>query len=222
MYWHIFGIKCPILFDRALNRWWKPEFDSTILENQFLETTSWQVKLRYRYALTYILIISFSWMLYFIIFQYSHWIPCACLCLFSIVITFGLLLVTFSTYYQRHRDAVSILTAVILCALSLTSFANYHDRKHENSDMTVTAIFSLCVEVILLIYTLIPISLHVSFICGSVYSFLHELLLWLLVPGRKTTLIIIRIFLHICTHIIGSHMLIMTEARSRSTFLKVS
>ncbi|XP_077069850.1 adenylate cyclase type 9 [Siphateles boraxobius] len=94
--------------------------------------------------------------------------------------------------------------------------------------------FSLGMEVLSLLYSFLHVRLYASLLLGLLYSVLFETLGWMhliqangwsnsteehletlywLIPGRA--------ILHVCAHIIGIHLFIMSEVRSRSTFLKV-
>ncbi|TRY97280.1 hypothetical protein DNTS_020575 [Danionella cerebrum] len=94
--------------------------------------------------------------------------------------------------------------------------------------------FSLGMEVLSLLYSFLHVRFYASLLLGLLYSVLFETLGWMhlmqrdgwmnsteehletlywLIPGRA--------ILHVCAHIIGIHLFIMSEVRSRSTFLKV-
>ncbi|KAM6957239.1 adenylate cyclase type 9 [Aplochiton taeniatus] len=95
--------------------------------------------------------------------------------------------------------------------------------------------FSLCMEVLLLLYSVLHVRLYASVLLGLLYSVLFEALGWLhLVPAGKGWSLTpdsdwetlrwlgpAKALLHLCAHLIGIHLFIMSEVRSRSTFLKV-
>lgn len=111
--------------------------------------------------------------------------------------------------------------------------------------------FSLGMEVLLLLYSVLHLRLYASVLLGLLYSVLFEALGWLhLVPsgggdggyGGGTDGLLggdmgvlrveaeaetlwwlapAKVLLHLCAHLIGIHLFIMSEVRSRSTFLKV-
>lgn len=95
--------------------------------------------------------------------------------------------------------------------------------------------FSLCIEVLLLLYSVLHIRLYASLLLGLVYSVLYESLGWLHLTqtGGSWGLSSLsdwetlkwlgpaKALLHLCAHAIGIHLFIMSEVRSRSTFLKV-
>ncbi|XP_073713847.1 adenylate cyclase type 9-like [Misgurnus anguillicaudatus] len=100
--------------------------------------------------------------------------------------------------------------------------------------MSPVGTFSLGMEVLSLLYSFLHVRLYASLLLGLLYSVLFEMLGWMhlfwedgwsgsteehletlywLIPGRA--------ILHLCAHIIGIHLFIMCEVRSRCTFLKV-
>ncbi|XP_051994436.1 LOW QUALITY PROTEIN: adenylate cyclase type 9 [Xyrauchen texanus] len=94
--------------------------------------------------------------------------------------------------------------------------------------------FSLGMEVLSLLYSFLHVRLYASVLLGLLYSILFETLGWMhLIHGQEWShfpeehletlywLIPGRVILHLCAHIIGIHLFIMSEVRSRSTFLKV-
>lgn len=95
--------------------------------------------------------------------------------------------------------------------------------------------FSLCIEVLLLLYSVLHVRLYASVLLGFLYSVFFEGLGWLHLTragdGWNLTsqsdwdtlswLGPAKALLHLCAHAIGIHLFIMSEVRSRSTFLKV-
>lgn len=95
--------------------------------------------------------------------------------------------------------------------------------------------FSLCIEVLMLLYSLLHVRLYASVLLGFLYSVFFESLGWLHLTqtGDNWTLISksdwdtlswlgpAKALLHLCAHAIGIHLFVMSEVRSRSTFLKV-
>lgn len=95
--------------------------------------------------------------------------------------------------------------------------------------------FSLCIEVLMLLYSVLHVRLHASVLLGFLYSVVFECLGWLHLTqaGDNWTFVSqtdwdtlnwlgpAKALLHLCAHAIGIHLFIMSEVRSRSTFLKV-
>lgn len=122
--------------------------------------------------------------------------------------TLFILLFTKSNLYKRFHFPVSIMTAIVMFALSLMSVGTV-------SVLTPVGDFSLCIEILMIIYTVIPLPLYVCVILGILYSILFECFINSIFPMP------IRVLCHVCVHIIGIHILVMTNVRMRGTFMKV-
>nr|XP_019957386.1 PREDICTED: adenylate cyclase type 9-like [Paralichthys olivaceus] len=95
--------------------------------------------------------------------------------------------------------------------------------------------FSLCIEVLLLLYSVLHVRLYASVLLGLFYSVFFESLGWLHLTQAGANWSIAsqsdwdtlcwlgpaKALLHLCAHAIGIHLFIMSEVRTRSTFLKV-
>ncbi|XP_060882275.1 adenylate cyclase type 9-like [Labrus mixtus] len=95
--------------------------------------------------------------------------------------------------------------------------------------------FSLCIEVLLLLYSVLHVRLYASVLLGFLYSVFFECLGWLHLTQAEDNWNLTyqsdldtlrwlgpaKALLHLCAHAIGIHLFIMSEVRSRSTFLKV-
>ncbi|XP_078046185.1 adenylyl cyclase 13E isoform X2 [Augochlora pura] len=172
------GISLPVPFERAAPRsWWNPKFDSEILEEQFKRSAFPQIRLRFRYALTYILLVSLSWLAYFVIIgtEYNTTSWPAITVVFTIIGTMvsAVLYLTHTDYYKTYVLQISLGVAFMLCILSLLFLAivpPYIDG------LTLVGHFALCSEILLLIYTVLPMPLYVCVGISTVYSFLFEFL----------------------------------------------
>ncbi|CAG5897787.1 unnamed protein product [Menidia menidia] len=101
--------------------------------------------------------------------------------------------------------------------------------------LSTVGTFSLCIEVLLLLYSVLHVRLYASVLLGSLYSVFFECLGWLHLTqagdgwslasasdwDTLSWLGPAKALLHLCAHAIGIHLFIMSEVRSRSTFLKV-
>ncbi|XP_007433928.1 adenylate cyclase type 9, partial [Python bivittatus] len=90
--------------------------------------------------------------------------------------------------------------------------------------------FSLCVEALLLLYAVLHLPLYLSVLLGLGCSVLFEALGYrfrdercFAPPGDRLAHweLLGKALLHLCIHATGVHLFIMSEVRSRSTFLKV-
>ncbi|XP_046625230.1 adenylate cyclase type 9 isoform X1 [Neodiprion virginianus] len=176
------GIGLPIPFERAAPRsWWHPKFDSEILEDQFKRSAYPQIRLRFRYALGYILLLSLSWLAYFIVIgmestDTSVWPAGASIAgVFGAVgaMALAVLYFTHTDYYRFYVLPTSLLVASVLCFLSLLFVALVPPQSDR---LTRVGHFALCTEILLLIYTVIPMPLYACVGICSVYSFSFEFL----------------------------------------------
>lgn len=185
-----------------------------------------------RYALLYVLLVSLSWFVYFLSSglggMLTHW-PILCSILAALVISIvGLLLLTHTDFFHAHFLSVSLFFAVLLYILSL-SFVTFAPSRFNqflefSSDISPVGHFSICIEVLLLVYTVIPLPLYVCVISGIFYSVAFELLTWILHDSVISAInyhIIVRFLSQLSIHLIGLHILIMTNVRMRGTFMKV-
>lgn len=177
-----------------------------------------------RYALLYIILSSLIWFCYhlYIVNKEIPRLELITLCVSYIVIlsTSAMLFwLTYMRFYRIHTTFVSSLTATILCGTSLillvfTSFQLFSPLGH----------FSICIEIILLIYTVIPMRLWQNCLFAVTYSVLFEIgsIQYSIQHAEHTyKILILRSLLHLCVHLVGIHILIMNVVRMRGTFIEV-
>lgn len=185
----------------------------------------------YSYGLWYILLISLTWLLYFttigILNSLDYWLL-RCVILTTVVVAISaVLMLTYRDIFIIHMLPLSATVALALCFLSLAFLVIIPLRLGTNDASTVTDIspighFAFCIEILLLIYTVFPLRLYMCITIGVFYSILFELLTWILhVEEYAVAMVMVRILLHLCIHLIGLHILVMTNVRMRNTFMKV-
>lgn len=126
---------------------------------------------------------------------------------------------TYTKFYRIHTTFVSIITSAMLCGTSLTvlkftSIELFSPLGH----------FSICIEIILLIYTMIPFRLWQNCALAAIYSILFEIGSLRsddISPAVNYKIIAMRLMLHLCVHLVGFHILIMNVVRMRGTFIEV-
>ncbi|XP_012231620.1 adenylate cyclase type 9 isoform X2 [Linepithema humile] len=172
------GVNLPVPFERAAPRsWWNPRFDSEILEEQYRRSAFPQIRLRFRYALTYILLVSLCWLVYFVIIgienSTSTWAAIAGA--FGIVgaMVSGVLYLTYTDYYKSYVQPISLGVAFMLCFLSLLFLAVVPPHM---GGLTQVGHFALCSEILLVIYTVLPMPLYACVGISTLYSFMFEFL----------------------------------------------
>ncbi|KYN08595.1 Adenylate cyclase type 9 [Cyphomyrmex costatus] len=240
------GISLPVPFERAAPRsWWNPRFDSEILEEQFKRSAFPQIRLRFRYALTYILLVSLSWLTYFVIIglenDTSTWAAIAGVFGIVGIIISAVLYLTHTDYYKCYVLPISLGVATTLCFLSLLFLALVPPHV---DGLTLVGHFALCSEILLVIYTVLPMPLYACVGISTLYSFILNSSIPSVMTVTNSTVnllpvdnyinnnlftddidfstnLAIRILMQICIHLIGVHILIMTFVRMRGTFMKV-
>ncbi|XP_013185832.2 adenylate cyclase type 9 [Amyelois transitella] len=226
------GLKLPIAFERAApGTWWNPRFDSEILEGQYRSSSFRQIRLRFRFALLYILIFSISWFVYFVGLGLNgvtvKW-PFLCSMFGGVLlITSVMLFVTFTNIYKVYTFKLSLVMALALCTLSLslvTLTTQLDLDASQAADISQSGHFTMCIEILLIIYTLTPLPLFACVIIGLLYSIVFEVLnifLHLTEQQWQGPGMFVRVLLQLCVHIIGVHIYLMTFVRMRGTFMKV-
>uniref|UniRef100_A0A8C5HBE7 adenylate cyclase n=1 Tax=Gouania willdenowi TaxID=441366 RepID=A0A8C5HBE7_GOUWI len=236
--------RMPQLFERSAGHFWDPKFDSSILEEACRERCFPQTQRRFRYVLFYLVVAGFLWGLYFAANPYrcdraAFLLPTASFLLFCLL----LFLLTFTKLYCRCYNQASLLLIVVTFILTLSPHiqtsglteAEAPDDNGWSPCLSPVGSFSLCIEVLLLLYSVLHVRLYASVLLGLFYSVLFECLGWLhLTQGEQNWIFIsqfdwdtlrwlgpAKALLHLCAHAIGIHLFIMSEVRSRSTFLKV-
>ncbi|XP_071427756.1 adenylate cyclase type 9 isoform X2 [Pithys albifrons albifrons] len=236
--------KLPQLFERASSKWWNPKFDSNNLEEACMERCFPQTQRRFRYALFYIGVACLLWGIYFGVHmrekQIVFMVPALCFLLVCV----AFFVFTFTKTYARHYVWTSLVLTLLVFALTLApqfqalrpvSGSGDMSNRTPPADLTDTCLsqvgsFSMCIEVLLLLYTVMHLPLYLSLFLGLSYSVLFETFGYHfrdencftpLGAGAVYWELLSKAFLHICIHAIGIHLFIMSEVRSRSTFLKV-
>lgn len=240
--------EAPPLFERSAAQCWDPKFDSPILEEACQERCFPQTQRRFRYVLFYLAVASVLWGVYFGVNNdrcspITFLVPTACF----LVLLVLLFVFTFSQAYTRLYNQTSLFLIAVTFALTLSpqtqtagftemDWAGGGNASYQSREPLImpcispVGTFSLCIEVLLLLYSVLHVRLYASVLLGLLYSILFEAFGWLpLLQGRYGNseehilhwLGPSKALLHLCAHVIGIHLFIMSEVRSRSTFLKV-
>lgn len=132
-----------------------------------------------------------------------------------LTISFGLLWITHKAFYRIHTTFISSLTAALLCSISLILIVT-------TSITTPLGHFCICIQIILLIYTAIPLRLWQNCLFAGIYSMLFEIgSHYYTTAGPTYQILIFRCLLQICVHLLGVHILIMNVVRMRGTFIEI-
>ncbi|XP_034297281.2 adenylate cyclase type 9 [Pantherophis guttatus] len=234
--------RAPQLFERASSRWWDPRFDSSNLEQACRERRFPQTRRRLRYALCYLGAAALLWG------AYLGWrrggggaAAAAGVALAFLAACLAALLFTFTRAYGRHPAGSSLALTLLVLALPLATQlptapgpgagGNGSARAAPPPCLSPVGSFSLCVAALLLLYAVPHLPLYLSLLFGLGGSALFEALgygfrderCFARPPGQRLAPweLLGKALLHLCIHATGVHLFIMSEVRSRSTFLKV-
>ena len=207
--------RLPKLFERVSRKWWDPQFDSEALEKQLISSYFQQTRRRFQYALSYIIIACIAWCIFFAAVQEVNWIPFLAGSVVLLVICLVVLGFTFSNIYERLLLPTSIVVSILLYGFCLLNFILV------GPVISAVGTFTGMTEILLLLYTVIPLPLCATIIIGVLYSITFEVLSGTLTSMSGVNYIIGRALLHVCIHMIGIHIFLMSQSRKRSTFLKV-
>ena len=206
-----------VLFERASGSWWNPKFDSPILEKELQRHYFPHTRRRFQYALIYIIMACVAWAAFFGGTKLSlRWLYFLGGALVLAAIAVLILVFTRFAVYERFVLPTSLFLSFLLCGLLLASFT------FEEPDVSPVGTFAGSLEVLLLFYTFIPMPLFVSVPMGVVYSIAYEVLVAYRYDKMKgTEFIVSKVLLHLCLHLLGIHIFIITQVRHRSNFWKV-
>ncbi|XP_049900153.1 adenylate cyclase type 9 isoform X4 [Epinephelus moara] len=255
--------KAPPLFERSAAQCWDPKFDSPILEDACQERCFPQTQRRFRYVLFYLAVAAVLWGVYFGVNSdrcnpVTFLAPTASFLVVLVLLFFFTLTQPYTWLYNQTSLLLIAVTFAITLAPQIQTagyteleWAGDRNVSYRSPDkvapptpcISPVGTFSLCMEVLLLLYSVLHVRLYASVLLGLLYSILFEALEWLPLLQRSydttgwgtglagsgadwegDTLCWLgpaKALLHLCAHVIGIHLFIMSEVRSRSTFLKV-
>lgn len=212
---HAVTTKQPLFFERAASSWWNPCFDSDILEEQYRKNYYKTTRRRFQFSLLYIIVACISWVIYFGALQLDNWVMYLSGAVACCIVTLIAVILTFTPVYPKFSLPIAVLLSLIVCSFLLLSAQTFTD-----ADLSPVAGFTGSAEILILMYTLIPLPLFVAVIIGLLHSAVFEVLS--VVSGLSTVNFVpARILLHLGIHLIGIHIYYISQARKRSTFLKV-
>ncbi|XP_052861579.1 adenylate cyclase type 9 [Anopheles cruzii] len=243
------SVMLPVAFERAAPRsWFNPRFDSPVLEGQYQASVFPQLRLKFRFALFYILLCSLVWLLYFLLDAGpTTYTPLTVAIGLIFVFTLLGLWVSGTDIFRAYTNLLSSACAILLCMFSLSLLLLTREA------LSPLGHFSICIEIVLLVYTIIPLPLWLCCTITILYSLCFEVISFLQQthfdynsrpngamihsePGNSGSssvsnegddntflckIIMIRVLIQLCVHLIGVQILVMTVVRMRGTFMKV-
>lgn len=208
----------PLFFERASSQWWKPTFDSEILEEEFQRFTAHNQR-RLVNALIYVCLVCITWGIFFAVLRREVGIEIVIgdACFVALVIAL-ILFTKFSEMFKNCASFVSLFASVLLIAMELSLFAF-------PTALSNPARFCMCTCAIMLIYTMIHSHhLYICILMTVAFSVAHEVLSDVVRDEKEDSRpleIICRLVLHMCIHLFGIQIFFMAQVRERSTFWKV-
>ncbi|XP_061455584.1 adenylate cyclase type 9 isoform X2 [Rhineura floridana] len=237
--------RLPQLFERASPKWWNPKFDSSNLEEACLEHCFPRTRRLFRYALSYLGAAGLLWGGYLALRLRprggGRLAPFVASAVAFVAACLAFFLFTFTRAYGRHPVRTSLTLTGLVFALTLApqfqalgapaaEAANGNASASPSGPcLSQVGSFSMCIEALLLLYTVMHLPLYLSLLLGLSYSVLFETVGYYFreescfAPFGDRLVswdLLSKALLHVCIHATGIHLFIMSEVRSRSTFLK--
>ena len=89
-----------------------------------------------------------------------------------------------------------------------------------DSDISPAGLYSFYLDILILLYTVVPLPLYGTLMLCVAYSVLFEFLLCWAVPERVALSTLgLNVLIHLCIHLLGIHIIITTQVRMRDTFM---
>ena len=123
----------------------------------------------------------------------------------------------YSNFYQSHCYVVSIILSLMACSVFLCGASTTHGAQPGGgsaaAELSPSAQFCIYLEILFLIYTLVPLPLYGTVVLGACYSLVFEILMSVNVPARVADFhtVLINILTHLYIHVIGAHIKITIE-----------
>lgn len=210
----------PKPFERSNGSLFNPRFDSEILENFLIECYFPQARRLFRCIVYYVAIASACWALFFGLIQFSyrtdHWRYFIGGSVILFIVMVVLLMFTYTVAFKQYYKIVGFFLAVILVIVVQLPFV-FHDP-----DISPVGTFCGVVEILILLYSFLPLNLYFSAGLGALLSASSEVLTALRFPQMcAVDYIICKLLLHLIIHLIGIFIYIMSNTRVRSNFSKI-
>ncbi|XP_066145392.1 adenylate cyclase type 9 [Euwallacea fornicatus] len=213
----------PIPFERASQKsWWDPTFDSEILEDQYKKSAFPHYRFKLRYAIYYSICESVFWLIYLIcqgfLIDFSRNLTLQVI-LFFILLLYNILVLflTYTKLFREHIYSISLGYAICSATLSLLLLI-----------LSPRGQICLCIQLLILIYSLIPVKLYMALTLAILYSISFELLVSAIFrPASdaetvsKVSVVFVKMLSYVAIHLIGLHIYLMNNVRMRQTFMKV-
>ncbi|KAK4470787.1 hypothetical protein MN116_005647 [Schistosoma mekongi] len=208
-------IKGFYLFERCSGGILNLKFDSEVLESFYYKCTYPSSRGRFRFGAAFTTFLSIAWLVYFSVLQPSCLMYRVGFSL-GVIISIAYFVTSFIDRLFRSRAIlISGSHAWISCFLGLLAFAP------SEPGATLAFNLSLILQLVLITYTMVPLRLwQLLAICGpvSILQIILASMRYGQVPGWFVLLIFVG---HLCVHLIGINLHLMSQVWRRSTFLRM-
>lgn len=163
--------------------------------------------------------ISTTWAAYFLIIGLmgdTRFWPLVCSLLLVLILLLAMSVIfTYSKLYQTYMAPLTVAVAVLLIILSLVFLIIVRPLPIGN--------FAFCVQILFVMYTLVPLKLYLSLILGVCFSVMFELVLYFIQDDQShyMSIEVMKTLSHLAIHIICFHICMINNVRLRNTFMKV-
>jgi len=217
--------RMPVLFERSVMGCLNPRFDSENLESRLKERFFPQDQRKFRSALVYVMLSCLCWIVFFVTMKTStnHWVAHTAGASVFIFITILTFILTYLKIYSKHYYLIHSVYAFLVCLFCLLRFL-FVGKEDIGSQMLMSSVGSFCsgVEVILLIYNLIPLPLYAAFTLSLLFTAIFKgLFSWRMIRSPSVEFIICVILLLVCVHVVCFSLHLMSTIRKHSTFLRI-
>lgn len=224
--------RLPMLFERSRFGFFNPRFDSDELERDMEKSFFPSTRRQFKCALFYIMFASLCWVAYTgvraFLEQSSSWN--VYIISFSILFFLTLIcyILTFLKAYRRFYFVLSVFYSIVLCVISLFCSGGFSialDKDFIDCNKMNMPSFCHLVEVVLLLYRLIPLPLYFAAGLSIVYSVLHAALtisyLQRCEGHHDVALDIGHVMLMLCIQLVCISVFIMSSVQKHSTFWRI-
>ncbi|KAF8571918.1 hypothetical protein P879_00741 [Paragonimus westermani] len=204
------------LFERCTGGFLNSKFDSDLLESFYSECSFPRATGRFRFGTVFIAFACVIWLLYFCILQLSQWEYYLYGLICGVVLSAGFFGVSYAgAFFKTNFLWISGLYASVFSLLALLPFAI------KFPSVTLAFNLSISVQLVVLIYTMIPLRLwQLLLICGPL-SLVQIILAGTRYGSIGAANVFLHVVAHIFVHIIGVILHLMSQVWRRSTFLRL-
>ena len=215
----------PALFERSRTGTLNPSFDSLVLEQHFQECFFPQHRSKFRSALVYVVLSCIVWIVFFAVIrsESNYWVAHVAGACSIIVVSAMFFTLTMFDIYSRHYMKASVVYALLLCTVFLLRYAYVDFSSPDSTNLAMSSIGSFCglIQIILLLYNLLPLPFYLAILLSLTFSIVYEVLSTLATESPGARFVIGKVLLHVCLHLLCTSLYLMATVRKHSTFSRI-